>query len=306
MVRAVVKSFLKPRGFVVEEAEDGTAALRMLMSGAFDVVVSDLSMPGIDGLGLLQEIRTRELGPEVVLLTGRHASDMDAAVRALRLGAHDYLTKPPAGPEPVLLAVDRALEKKRLRDANKRLLAELEALSRSDALTGLANRRAFDEALSREAHRAQRYGVPLSLVMVDLDHFKKVNDGYGHATGDEVLRHFAGVVRSVFRESDAAFRYGGEEFAVLLPHTDEKAACVGARRLVERLAASPVSIDSDVLRVTCSAGVAGLGQGSPQDMIARADAALYEAKRGGRNQVMSAAAVRPVGASAAKRPPARR
>lgn len=302
MVRAVVRSYLQPRGFVVEEAEDGTSALRKLTESSFDVVVSDLSMPGMDGLALLQEIRKRELGTEVILLTS-HDADMEAAVRALRLGAHDYLTKPPAGPEPVLLAVDRALEKKRLLDANKRLLAELEALSRTDALTGLSNRRSFDETLSREVPRAERYGVPLSLVIVDLDHFKKVNDEHGHGTGDEVLRHFGRVVRAVIRESDAAFRYGGEEFALLLTHTDPESACVGARRLVERLAATPVEIGKGrSLRVTCSAGVAGLEAG-PEDMISRADAALYEAKRGGRNQVRAAPGS---GAPPPKRKPVRR
>jgi two-component system cell cycle response regulator len=287
MVRAVVRSFLEPRGYVVDEAGDGESALSKLDEAAFDVVVSDLTMPGMDGLALLQEIRDRGLGTEVILLTS-HDADMGAAVRALRLGAHDYLTKPPSGPEPVLLAVGRALEKKRLLDANKRLLAELEALSRTDALTGVGNRRAFDEALLREVPRAQRYRVPLSLVMVDLDHFKKVNDEYGHSGGDEVLRHFGRLVKAVIRESDSAFRYGGEEFALLLPHTDAESACVGARRLVERLAATPVGMGKDrVLRVTCSAGVAGLDAGA-DEMVARADAALYAAKRGGRNQVQRA------------------
>jgi diguanylate cyclase (GGDEF)-like protein len=284
MVRAVVRSYLEPRGHVVEEAADGESALRRLGEAPFDVVVSDLSMPGMDGLALLQEIRDRGLGAEVILLTS-HDADMAAAIRALRLGAHDYLTKPPSGPEPVLMAVGRALEKKRLLDANKRLLAELEALSRTDALTGLGNRRAFDEALLHEVPRAQRYRVPLSLVMLDLDHFKKVNDEHGHSGGDEVLRHFGRLVKGVIRESDSAFRYGGEEFALLLPHTDADSACVVARRLVERVAATPVQLGQGAsLRVTCSAGVAGLATG-PEDMIARADAALYEAKRSGRNRV---------------------
>src|SRR5262245_6738777 len=181
---------------------------------------------------------------------------MNCAIRALRLGAHDFLTKPPTGPDEVILTVDRALEKKRLKEANLRLLRQLEALSRTDALTGALNRRAFDETLRRERERARRYGLVLSVILFDLDHFKLVNDPHGPPAGDEVLKEFVRLAGSIFRDSDGLYRYGGEEFAVLLPHTPMGGALLAACRMVAATRETIFRCGSISLQVTVSAGVA--------------------------------------------------
>jgi diguanylate cyclase (GGDEF)-like protein len=286
VVRAVVASYLRGVGYHVAEAENGAQALRLMEDGAFDAVLTDLHMPDLDGFGLLEAVKKRSLGSEVIILTGTHAQDMSAALKALRLGAHDFLTKPPAGPDEVTLTVDRAVEKKRLRDANLRLMRELESLSRIDALTGVMNRRVFDEALRREAARAERYGHPLSLALFDLDNFKNINDTYGHPAGDGVLRIFARRAEKAFREADAIHRYGGEEFAVLLPHATLEGAAAATRRLVKATAAAPFELGSLRIDVTVSAGIA-CKEGArvdPAALLAAADAAVYEAKRTGRNR----------------------
>jgi two-component system cell cycle response regulator len=290
IVRAVVGGYLRNAGFSVEEADNGAEALRRLESTTFDVIITDLRMPELDGFGLLEAVKRKKQGPEVILLTGTHAHDMGSAIRALRLGAHDFLTKPPSGPDEVIVTVDRAVEKKRLREANTRLMRELEALSRTDPLTGALNRGAFEEALRREAHRARRYSFPLSLVMLDLDHFKAVNDTHGHRVGDGVLQQFVARMGTVFRETDAMHRYGGEEFAALLPHTPIDGAVDAARRIVQATSSTPFAVGTLTLEVTASAGVAtaALDDLDGVDLVTRADAALYEAKRGGRNRVVAA------------------
>jgi two-component system, cell cycle response regulator len=289
VVRAVVAGYLRDAGYLVEEAQDGAEALERVAQTPFDVVVTDLQMPRLDGFGVLEGVKKLSAATEVIILTGAHAQDISTAIRALRLGAHDFLTKPPSGPDEVVLTVERAAEKKRLRDTNLRLLRDLESLSRTDPLTGARNRRAFDEALKTEVERSRRYGYPLSLVILDLDHFKAVNDRYGHPGGDAVLKTFAGIARGAVRESDAVYRYGGEEFAVLLPHTPLEGAQIAARRLVSHTAGASFPVAAD-LKMTVSAGVACF-QGKPQgaaDLIAAADAALYEAKRAGRNRIWPA------------------
>ena len=288
VVRAIVGGYLRGAGFVVEEADNGADALRRLETNPFDVVITDLRMPIMDGFALLEAVKRKNVGPEVILLTGTHAHDMSSAIRALRLGAHDFLTKPPAGPDEVIVAVDRAVEKKRLREHNTRLMRELEALSRTDPLTGALNRGAFEDALRRESHRARRYGFPLSLVMFDLDHFKLVNDGHGHRAGDFVLQQFVQRAATIFRESDTVHRYGGEEFAALMPHTPHEGAIDAARRLVLATAGAPFVIGESSLVVTVSAGVATARPDDIEgaDLVTRADAALYEAKREGRNRVI--------------------
>jgi diguanylate cyclase (GGDEF)-like protein len=287
VVRVMVGGYLRQAGYDVDEAEDGTIAIGGHRVKDYDVVVTDLRMPRVDGFTVLEEVKRLELGPEVIILTGGHDQDMQCAIRALRLGAHDFLTKPPASADEVVLTVAKAVEKKRLRETNDRLLRELQALSRTDALTGAGNRRAFEEALRHETSRAQRYGLPLSVLMIDLDHFKSVNDCHGHRTGDEVLRSVIAIVTRELRETDAVYRYGGEEFAIVLPHTTVEGAIEVGSRLVAAVAARPIDLDTTTLRVTISAGVAS-AKGADlleNDVVAQADVALYAAKRAGRNRV---------------------
>jgi two-component system cell cycle response regulator len=306
LIRLLVGRYLRASGYIVEEAGNGTEAVGRLEQGHYDVVITDLWMPELDGFGVLTAVKRIAPTTEVIILTGTH--DMNSAIRALRLGAHDYLTKPPTNADEVLLTVQRAVEKKRLQETNQRLLLELEALSRTDTLTGVANRRCFEEALSREVARARRYGDALSVVMLDIDHFKKVNDTHGHAAGDEVLRSFAQVVAGHLRGGDAVYRWGGEEFVVLLAHADLAAGREAAGRLVTAVAAMSVRIGSTVLRITTSAGVASL---LPSDkggtaFVARADAALYTAKKRGRNRIATGDRLAGTERSAPSAPPTAR
>jgi two-component system cell cycle response regulator len=289
-IRKAIGRYLLREGYEVHEAPDGRVAVEMEAQGDYDVVLTDITMPILDGFGVLETVKARSSGPEVIILTGTGATDIALAIRALRLGAHDYLTKPPAStPEEVVLAVGRALEKKRMRETNARLLRELEALSRTDPLTGLMNRRVLDEDLGRELALARRYGHPVSVAMMDLDHFKRVNDTYGHQGGDHVLRAFAKLALAAFRDTDTIYRFGGEEFAAILPHSSLQDALAVARRVVAATASNPVAADGNVIAVTVSIGVASSDEvvTNARDLLAQADAALYQAKRAGRNMALA-------------------
>jgi len=172
-------------------------------------------------------------------------------------------------------------------DPEARLHAELHRRATADALTGLPNRRAFEEALAREVARARRAGTPLALLAVDVDHFKRVNDQRGHPAGDAVLRAVAGRIASGARAGDLVARVGGEEFAVALPGAGPEAALEAAERIRARVAEEPIALEGGDLGVTVSVGVASLGEPAPDgpSLAARADEALYRAKRAGRDRV---------------------
>jgi diguanylate cyclase (GGDEF)-like protein len=287
-IRRLLSARLRRAGHEVVEAASGREALRVYQNEPSEVVITDVSMPGLGGLELLAELRAVTAPPEVILLTGVRADDAQAAVQALRLGAHDYIPKAPAALEAVVLAVERALEKWRLREENERLVRELRSLSLTDGLTGLGNRRAFDEAVRREVARARRFEQPLTLALLDLDHFKHVNDTLGHDMGDRVLSSFAGRMRAVARLSDALFRYGGEEFVAILFGTPLGGGVRFAERLRAATAARPLAVGGHRVAVTVSIGVAQLEPADDESgltVFTRADAALYKAKDAGRNRV---------------------
>lgn len=164
-----------------------------------------------------------------------------------------------------------------------------EQMARTDVLTGLANRRAFDEVAQREVQLAQRYGTPLTLVITDLDHFKTINDRFGHYGGDEVLKNFAQVLLASSRSVDLIGRWGGEEFVVLMPGTTLEEACHAAERMRLAAAGTPTQVDGEPCGYTASFGVVSFRTGVPtlDDLLGRADAALYRAKKNGRNRVES-------------------
>jgi diguanylate cyclase (GGDEF)-like protein len=300
---------LRAEGFEANGFTDPAAALAALRAGGFDLLLSDLMMPGTDGVQVLR--RALEIDPTLVGVIMTGLGSIPAAVEAMRAGAADFVLKP-FRMKQVLPVLDRALEARRLRAENERLRQEvarleaervrlleeanarLAALATTDPLTGLANRRAFDEALAREAALVGRGARPLSLVLLDVDHFKGFNDAFGHPAGDEVLRRVGAVLRSCCRATDVAARTGGEEFAVLLPGTEGEGAGALAERLRRAVAAGPWPLRA----VTVSAGVAtlGAGGGAAERLVAAADRALYQAKRDGRNRVASVPADTAAGA----------
>jgi len=173
---------------------------------------------------------------------------------------------------------------------NALLYREVKSMADHDGLTKIANRRRFEERLDEEAQRHGRYELPLSLILFDLDHFKNVNDTFGHQTGDAVLRGMAGLLLESLRGSDLPARFGGEEFAVILPHTSREQALLLAERIRQRVAGRDFGELDQKVRLTVSAGVAALEPGaSSQELVSLADQALYLAKNGGRNRVVVAA-----------------
>jgi two-component system, cell cycle response regulator len=281
-------------GLQVRAVLDGPEALRAASAGPVDVVVLDLGLPGMDGLQVLRMLRASERLRHVPVLVLTAREDRETRVAALRLGADDFLTKP-WDAEALLARVERCSETKRRIDALTAQASELQKLSTTDGLTQVHNHRYFQERLRDEFRRAQRYGDPLSLILVDLDHFKAVNDRHGHLAGDVVLREVAAALRHSVRDTDLLARYGGEEFAVLLPRTSVGGSLTVAERICRDVAALAVPLPpgagggtDGVLRVSASVGVSALPQRSltsAELLFRAADEALYRAKREGRNRV---------------------
>ena len=268
-----------------------------------DLILLDINLPGKSGIEACREISEHEFFCEVPIIVISGTDHLDGLEAAFSAGATDYITKPPSHTE-LLSRIRSALRLKtemnhrkareedllvlneRLADMNR----ELERLSTTDSLTGLANRRSFNEFISREWLREQREQQPFSVIMIDIDHFKKYNDRYGHLEGDVCLQRVAWALQGALcRPGDLLARYGGEEFVAILPHTELKGATELAetfhqriRELELRHADSPVSSN-----VTISAGIASVIPNqslSPSQVVAMADKALYEAKQAGRNQ----------------------
>ena len=271
------------------EAPDGLQAFKLLVDRKPDLVVCDLIMPVFDGLKFLALRATRpELASiPVIMLTAE--GDASRKVEVFELGASDYVTKPFDNEE--LLARVRVhyrlkILQDELRDANKRL----EALADTDGLTGLYNRRYFDALLLRELQRTARYKTPVGVVLLDIDHFKYVNDTFGHPMGDEVLKNVAKLVNAGIRVTDCAARYGGEEIAIVFTQTTQQGVADVTERLRQALEQFEHSYEGQRVKRTASFGVGVIdGKGvplTPKELVERADRALYRAKRGGRNQVV--------------------
>jgi diguanylate cyclase (GGDEF)-like protein len=289
VIRAVVRSELEGEGYRVVEALDGLSALRQCREDAPDVVLLDIEMPGLDGYEVLSELKgdDRLKDIPVVFLTSR--AGMEDVVAGLRGGAHDYLKKPFETAE-LLARVGSAYHVKKLQDELQRRNADLDRLSRTDALTGLYNRRHLDAELSRLHRDSLRHQDPLCVLLLDLDHFKQINDTHGHAAGDDVLRSFTDRLRSELRAGDIAGRWGGEEFLVILPRTDLDGGRAIADRIRSVTAAKPVFAGRQSISVTVSGGCA-LGPGASIEAVVQvADACLYEAKAGGRNRIATGVA----------------
>lgn len=287
--RLVIADLLQSAGIAEKTvlAEDGLQALRVLHTTPVDIVVCDLHMPHCDGIGFLRlkAADPRLQGIPVIMLTG--AEDVGRKVEALSCGASDYVTKPCELTElaaRITVHVKLRQLQIKLQEAN----AKLERLTRTDPLTQVENRRHFDTMLEEEFLRARRYERPLSLCMLDLDHFKRLNDAHGHQAGDAALVAVADRCKRSLRRCDTVARYGGEEFALILPETPAEGARLAVDRLRESIANEPIHHGQTVLHVTASIGVATFPHElvtKPQELLALADAALYDAKRLGRNRV---------------------
>jgi len=294
VIRAVLRHHLEEEGYRVEVAVDGPGTIEMMRRHRPDVVLLDIVMPGLDGREVLSRVKAEEALQDtpIVFLTARTSSD--EIVAALRAGAQDYLKKPFELAE-LIARVGAAVRTKRLQDALRQRSAELEAMTRTDATTGVFNRRHLEEELWRFVRLANRHGDRVAVVLLDIDAFKQIDDTYGREAGDAVLKEFTLRVREAVRAEDIVGRWGdaaeekagGEPFLLLLPQTDIDGACVFGERVRSAVAAAPFTIGDRQIEITVSGGCAA-GTEPPAGLVRRAEAALHEAKEAGGNRLVAA------------------
>lgn len=283
--------YLRDMGYEVEVATSGSQGLEMAHLKSPDVILLDMIMPDLDGMAVLSELLTDSdpsLARTPIIMVSASDEEEDI-VQALDMGAQDYVTKPVR--LSVLTARLRsALRVKYSQEALERANEHLMTLSSIDPLTQTFNRRRFFELSVRELAKAQRFGRSLSMLMVDADHFKTLNDRFGHAFGDKALRMVASVLRENCRETDIIARMGGEEFAVCCPETGLDGAMLLAERIREGVANHNFKLGERLVHVTISVGVASLCEidRDIDALMERADRLMYQAKEGGRNRVVGA------------------
>ena len=289
--RRVLETLLKKWGHEIVVAKDGLEAVRLLESReAPRLAVLDWMMPGLEGVQVCQRIRQDATRPYMYLLLLTARSQKDDLVRGLESGADDYLTKPFDAQE--LRA--RLHVGKRILELQDNLIAAREKLlyqATHDALTGISNRGVCLDALRRERSRQTRESGSFAISLLDIDHFKYVNDTYGHLAGDAVLTEAAQRIKNCIRPYDTLGRYGGEEFLIVLPMADAPGALCVAERIREAFEAQPVVTEREKISITVSLGVAvSEGQNSfdAESLLQMADEALYRAKQTGRNRVEAA------------------
>jgi two-component system, cell cycle response regulator len=272
----------------VSYALSGADGLRLARGLGPDLILLDIEMPGMSGLDAIRALKAEPATTAipVIFLTWR-SGDADEA-SGLELGAIDYIAKP----FNAAIMTARVRNQLQLVSYAKQLQAlneELERRATTDALTGLPNRRAFMETAAREAARFRRFGDPMGLLMIDIDHFKSINDTHGHDIGDIVLREVARRLAGLLRDTDTIGRLGGEEFAVILPRTDAEGARAVADRLLHALRGRPIPSDAGPIPVTATIGLSMLDpvETAIDAALKRADVALYDGKRGGRDRVVT-------------------
>jgi diguanylate cyclase (GGDEF)-like protein len=313
MNREILHRHLRNLGYInIVSADSGQSCLDIVSTNSIDLILLDMMMPIMNGLETLERLKNHQEWRIIPVIIISALDEKEMMLSCIHKGAEDYLIKPydrvllkarvSACLEKKILHDRELLNKQKLETAYKELAVayyeleiiknELEALSHRDGLTGIANRRYFDTILAREWKSALRDQKHLSLILFDIDYFKKYNDTYGHLAGDDCLCHVATAAANVAkRPRDTIARYGGEEFAVILPDTDAKGASVCADRIRKEIENLQIThISSQISNyVTASIGIATLiidhPQTSAQQLIKEADLALYEAKRDGRNRV---------------------
>jgi two-component system cell cycle response regulator len=277
----------------IDVEPEPSEALFRAAEGNFDVLIVSLGLKNFDGLRLCSQVRSLERTRNLPLLAIAEPEDNSRLVRGLEIGVNDYLIRPIDKNEMlarVRTQVRRRRYTERLRD-NVQMSIEMAI---TDALTGLHNRRYMESHLSTLVEQAASRGKPLTVLVLDIDYFKSVNDTHGHDAGDEVLREFSQRLKKSIRGIDLACRYGGEEFVVVMPETDMAVATMVAERLRRRIASEPfpISQGANAVEVTISIGLAARHSASDNaaNILKRADQALYRAKRDGRNRVVADAA----------------
>ena len=291
----VLRARLEARGYDVKGANSGQEALDTVAGWVPDLILLDVMMPDMDGLEVVSRLKADRKLPFIPVIMQTALDSTERMVAGLEAGADDYVTKPINFAElearvRSLLRIKKLQQElgdreRELSQMNDKLLH----ISLTDGLTGVDNRRALEQRLHEMFEHSLRLHEPIACVMCDIDHFKKVNDTYGHAAGDEVLKQFAQILRDEAREIDRVGRYGGEEFLLLLPGTVLDSAVTFAERLRQRVDDHTFSFEGGTLKRTMSCGVAAWPHpriGGREEMLKAADDALYVAKELGRNRVV--------------------
>lgn len=282
------RQILDPRGIQVIWSSDGLKGLEEAKRAKPDLILLDVVMPNLDGYKTLQRLKQVEITSDIPVIMFSTMKEAMDKIKGLELGAVDYIAKPFDAGE-LIARVNTQLRLKRLHDALLEKTERLSKLADKDGLTGLYNHRYFQDKLTEEFVRAKRYELPLSNILMDIDYFKKINDTYGHAVGDVVLKGIGSMLKgSTRKDIDTPARYGGEEFAIILPHTELSKALKVAERLRKAVAEHPFKVPSGQISITVSFGVAAIPHpeiNDKQTLIKASDEALYRAKEKGRNKV---------------------
>lgn len=282
-VRQSLKDILQ-ENYEVLTSSTLAEALQMCKDKHISTVFAELETDATKGVEVIAKFQAVKSDMPIIVVTTHNSVLM--AVEAMKAGAYDYITKP-FNSDELKLVVMHALERKKLQEEIKEK-AFFKEMSITDSLTGLYNRRYFDELIFREEARAKRYPQKFSLLMIDIDNFKKVNDTYGHPSGDNILKRMGEILRSRPRNTDFVARYGGEEFSIIAPHTSKKNASVFAARILDIIAREEFILNASTkARITVSIGVANFDDDAQtkEELVKKADNALYQAKKMGKNRV---------------------
>lgn len=288
MYFSMLKKMLSNLGMTeVSQAMNIKEAKALLTKNTYALTLLEYKLPDGDAFDLLGFMKGQDIQVPVVVLTGQ--GDEAIASKAIQTGAYDYLSKENINESSLSRSINTTLERFRLNREINMAMTKMAEMSTTDELTGLYNRRYFTEALEREIARAKRYGTSLVMCLMDLDYFKRVNDAYGHTAGDMVLAEIGKILKDCIRKSDLACRYGGEEFAVILPDTDVKKAKAVCERFRKIVAEHPFKHNLFQFNITISMGITSYNSfmdQSPIEILELADKALYQAKEAGRNQLV--------------------
>ena len=290
----MVQKILEDAGFMVVTTQSGYESLELAAKVKPDLIIPDITLPDLDGFNVCRRLRMQaDSYIPVLMLSAR--KELDDRLDGLEVGADDYLPKP-FDQRELLARAKSLLRIKRLYQEMRSRLAEAEEsfniwrqVAITDHLTGVYNRHYLSKTLQNEIDVARRYDTPLTVLMMDIDHFRDFNNNHGHLIGDAVLRTLGEILLAETRCSDTVARYGGEEFVILLPQTDLHAGVELASRIRQRVQSNYIDSDKGPLQVTISIGVAGFPHEqikNLKDFLAKADKALYEAKNTGRNRVV--------------------
>ncbi len=289
-VRRWVIEILKEKGLFTKfyEAGDGMEGFKILNShDEIDLIICDLIMEKFDGIKFLTLLTNTPKKKDIPIIMLTSIDKIEDKVKALESGAQDYITKP-IDPRELVARVKIHLKLKLTQDYLNEINKTLEHLSRSDPLTGVYNRRVLLESLEAEFERAKRYSLKFSILLMDIDNFKEVNDKFGHIYGDKVLKQLAQVLREELRRQDILGRYGGDEFLIILPETDSTGAGMVGERCRKAIY-SGINFADEKYHLTISIGIVSYPNPkiiTAEDMIRLADTALYEAKARGKNKVV--------------------